>query len=239
MIGPDGPIAAPATVDLTVRAGFRTLRLEPLQGSKSCHSALCHLRSQWDTPDMVRSGASVVIAAVLAVLAALAAGCGGSPQARGHPSTPVSSTTTLATGSSTSTSVPAGAPTTTSPPASTTSALPTLTIASWTGRDPVTIYFSGDGGNVATGLTWSVWNPTEAIGHGTRQELSCVPDCAQGTATAYPVTLTLGGVVGGGFTSILEQTADGKGTAETFTSPHLAQGVCATDDEDSCVFVVP
>ncbi|MGD0880073.1 MAG: hypothetical protein ABSB09_00695 [Acidimicrobiales bacterium] len=114
-----------------------------------------------------------------------------------------------------------------------------MTIASWTGRDPVTVYFSGDAGNVATGLTWSVWNQTEAVGHGTRRELGCVPNCAEGTSTPYPVTLTLTDVTNGAFTSILEQTADGKGTTETFDSPPLAQGVCTTDNEDSCVFVVP
>jgi hypothetical protein len=82
-----------------------------------------------------------------------------------------------------------------------------------------------------------VWNQTEAVGHGTREELGCVPDCAQGTATPYPVTLTLADPVGGSFTSILEQTADGKGTTETFSAPHLAEGACTTSDENSCVFV--
>ncbi len=99
------------------------------------------------------------------------------------------------------------------------------------------IYFSGDAGNIATGLTWSVWNQTEAVGHGTREELGCVPDSAAGTATPYPVTLTLSSPRGGGFTSIVEQTADGKGTTDTFTAPHLAQGVCPDNDQAHCVFV--
>jgi hypothetical protein len=125
------------------------------------------------------------------------------------------------------------APATSAPPVL---SLPTLTIASWTGREPVTLYFSGDAGNVATSITWSIWDQTEAVGHGVRQELSCVPNCAQGTATPYPVTVTLNMPVDGAFTSIQEQTADGKGTAETFSPPEVP-GVCPNTNQDSCVFV--
>ncbi len=138
------------------------------------------------------------------------------------------------------TAVPAttAAPATTAPPAPVTTAPApaTLTIAGWTGRAPVRIYFSADAGNVATGLTWSTWTATEAVGTGSREELGCVPDCAQGSATAYPVTITLSDPVGGSFTTLVEQTADGRGTSETFTAPQLAQGVCPTDDEDTCHF---
>jgi hypothetical protein len=113
---------------------------------------------------------------------------------------------------------------------------PDVTIAGWTGRKPATIYFSGDAGDIATGLTWSVWNRTEAVGHGQRKELSCVPDCAQGTATSYPVTITLTKPVDGEFTSIVEQTADGRGTTETFTAPDLGQGACTNSATTSCRF---
>jgi hypothetical protein len=112
-----------------------------------------------------------------------------------------------------------------------------LTIGSWSGVKPVKIYFSADAGNVATTLTWSTWNQAEAVGNGTRAELSCVPDCAQGAATSYPVTLTLTDPVDGTFTTLVEQTSDGKGTSETFTAPDMAQGVCPNDDQNSCVFV--
>ena len=113
---------------------------------------------------------------------------------------------------------------------------PTVTIAGWTGRKPATIYFSGDAGDIATGLTWSAWNQTEAVGHGRRQELSCIPDCAQGTATSYPVTITLTEPVDGRFTTIVEQTADGRGTTETFTGPYLGSGACTNSDDASCIF---
>ena len=98
------------------------------------------------------------------------------------------------------------------------------------------IYFSGDAGDIATGLTWSIWDRTQAVGHGTRQELGCVPSCAEGTATEYPVTITMSDPVNGTFTFILEQTADGKGTTETFTAPDLGQGACTDSNEDSCLF---
>lgn len=167
----------------------------------------------------------------------LIAGCGASPLAVGHAPTttrPRSATTT--TSSSTAVSQ-AGGITNESTSAPPVPSLPTLTIASWTGREPVTLYFSGDAGDVATGITWSVWDQSEAIGNGVRQELGCVPDCAQGTATPYPVTLTLTMPVDGAYTSIQEQTADGKGTTETF-SPREVQGVCPNSDQNSCVFVV-
>jgi hypothetical protein len=114
-------------------------------------------------------------------------------------------------------------------------ALPIVTIGSWTGREPAIVYFSGDAGNIATGLTWT-WNQTKAVGHGTRDELGCVPNCAEGSATPYPVTLTLTAPVNGAFTSITEVTADGKGTAERFTAPDLGQGACENSNNNSCQF---
>jgi hypothetical protein len=169
----------------------------------------------------------------VAVMVLLAGGC-SSP-------TPSAHSTSTTTRPAPTTTVPSSR--TTVPAATSTSApngpLPTLTIASWTGREAAGISFSGDAGDIATGLTWSTWGQTEAVGHGTRNELGCVPNCAQGTATPNPVTLTLTDPVDGSFTSILEQTADGRGTSQTFTSPDLAEGVCPTNDETSCVFVGP
>jgi hypothetical protein len=133
------------------------------------------------------------------------------------------STTTTTTTTTTITTIP-------------TAALPTVTISGWTGREPTTIYFSGDAGDVATGLTWSRWDASEAVGQGIRNELGCIPDCAQGTSTPYPVTITMTNPVNGKFTTILEQTADGRGTTETFTEPYLGQGACTTSAPDSCVF---
>lgn len=49
----------------------------------------------------------------------------------------------------------------------------------------------GDGTIVANSLTWSYWGTTSATGHGTVNEVSCVPDCADGKDVAYQVTVAL------------------------------------------------
>ena len=49
----------------------------------------------------------------------------------------------------------------------------------------------GDGTVVANSVTWSQWGATTATGHGTVNEVSCVPDCADGKDVAYQVTVTL------------------------------------------------
>jgi len=111
-----------------------------------------------------------------------------------------------------------------------------VTIGHWTGREPAAIYFSGDAGDIATGLTWTVWNTTEAVGHGTRIVQGCIPDCAQGSQTPYPVTITLTRPVYGEFTAVLEQTTDPGATTEHFTAPELGQGACTSSDQASCRF---
>ena len=49
----------------------------------------------------------------------------------------------------------------------------------------------GDGTAVANGLTWSEWNASTAVGRGTVNEVTCVPDCADGRDVAYPVNVSL------------------------------------------------
>lgn len=58
--------------------------------------------------------------------------------------------------------------------------------------EPETIQLTcGDGTIVANGLTWSQWGSTTATAHGTVNEVSCVPDCADGKDIAYQVDVTL------------------------------------------------
>jgi hypothetical protein len=58
--------------------------------------------------------------------------------------------------------------------------------------EPSTIYLAcGDGEDIANGLTWSQWGTATATGQGTVNEVSCVPDCADGKDIAYPVDITL------------------------------------------------
>jgi len=58
--------------------------------------------------------------------------------------------------------------------------------------EPTTIQLTcGDGKIVANSLTWSQWGATTATGHGTVNEVSCVPSCASGKDVAYQVAVTL------------------------------------------------
>jgi hypothetical protein len=58
-------------------------------------------------------------------------------------------------------------------------------------HEPATIYMSGDGSLWAKNITWTGWGTTTAIGHGTAEANNCKPDCARGTYSAHPVTITL------------------------------------------------
>lgn len=101
--------------------------------------------------------------------------------------------------------------------------LPVAHFSNWTGRDPTIIYFSGDSGNIVSGLTWS-WTPTQAVGHGTWGYESCDPNCAQGTVTPYPAVVTLSGAVGGQFTKGVETTSGPHGFTQNFTLPNTSVG---------------
>src|ERR1019366_2771250 len=67
--------------------------------------------------------------------------------------------------------------------------------------------------NVVTALVWSSWNATGATGNGTVIIQDCNPNCAQGSQTPTPVTVTLGAVVGGYFTAMTESI---QGLAPTY-----------------------
>jgi hypothetical protein len=49
----------------------------------------------------------------------------------------------------------------------------------------------GSGGATASSLSWSQWTSEHAVGLGVVNILSCVPNCANGTESAYRVSLTL------------------------------------------------
>ena len=58
--------------------------------------------------------------------------------------------------------------------------------------EPTTIQLTcGDGTAVAGNLTWSEWNCGIAVGQGTVNEVSCVPDCADGKDLVYNAKFTL------------------------------------------------
>lgn len=58
--------------------------------------------------------------------------------------------------------------------------------------EPATIQLTcGDGTIVANDVSWSQWGSRTAVGQGSVNEVSCVPNCAQGKDVAYKVNLTL------------------------------------------------
>ena len=59
---------------------------------------------------------------------------------------------------------------------------------------PKTIGVSGDGSGFVTALVWSDWGSPRATATGTLKVDDCNPDCASGTYTSYPATVTLAGL---------------------------------------------
>jgi hypothetical protein len=92
-------------------------------------------------------------------------------------------------------------PTTTTPAAP----LPVFIAGSYWGRRPVAIYISADGGNIITHLQWSNWGYRSASANGTSNIQNCVPNCASGTDTPVPTSITLEDPSSGGyFTKLVE-----------------------------------
>ncbi len=58
---------------------------------------------------------------------------------------------------------------------------------------PKEITTSGDGSAYVDNLVWSGWGGSEATATGTLKLDNCTPNCAQGTYTGYPATVTLAG----------------------------------------------
>ena len=164
-----------------------------------------------------RTGATVGALALFGVGYAVgnltsSSGSAGHPLAGGsHPVTPTS-----AAPSTSVTSPPSSAPSSTAAPATappTTVPLPLLVIPAvsglvgYSGRYPRTVDFSGDAGNIVSRITWIQWGPSQAVGYGTWTYQDCVPDCASGSQTPYPATITLSQSAGGRYTKLVETTA--------------------------------
>lgn len=138
-----------------------------------------------------------ILALVVASCGVAVVGCGSTKVVTQET---VIQTHTVTVGNTTSTPT-TPATTTSSPPAG---QLPTVILGSYTGTEPKAIYFSGDGGNIVTGIKWSSWTPVSAIGQGTSNVQGCVPSCAQGTNTPVPTTVTFTGAQNGHFTHVSE-----------------------------------
>ena len=59
---------------------------------------------------------------------------------------------------------------------------------------PTQIVTTGDGSGYVKDITWSGWGNAAATGIGTLEADNCTPNCAQGTYTGYPATVTASGL---------------------------------------------
>jgi len=83
---------------------------------------------------------------------------------------------------------------------------------------PSRLSFTTDVRGLVTGITWSSWTATGAVGHGKQVRTDCVPTCATSTRHYAAATITLSKVSGGVFTRLVERV-DGRTT--TYSGTHL------------------
>ena len=57
-------------------------------------------------------------------------------------------------------------------------------------RKPAEMYLSGDGSLFIKNIRWSGWGTATATGHGTAMADNCQPNCAAGTFSHHPATIT-------------------------------------------------
>jgi hypothetical protein len=131
------------------------------------------------------------------------------------------------TASTSSSTTAASVTSTTSSSTAPSAAVPLLVTMGWSGVKPKIVDFSGDGGNVVTGVAWASWTAAGAVGQGTSGIQSCVPNCAQGKTKFVPTTIVLSDVIGNHFTHLIE-SRNGTTTVATYSDkqnwPIGAQG---------------
>jgi hypothetical protein len=87
---------------------------------------------------------------------------------------------------------------------------------------PRRITNSGDGSGFVTNLVWSDWGSPQATATGTEEVDDCNPNCAQGTYTGYPATVTVAGLTAYGtglaaYSTIVIQSSAAN-TTQTYTA---------------------
>jgi hypothetical protein len=177
-----------------------------------------------------RRGGYAVAGALAAAAAVAISGCGSSrslsPAADSHRAAAPRVTVTRTAGPQptvTVTEAPQGAQSGAQPP------LPVLFVpaAGYRGIEPSMIGFSGDAGNIVTGITWSSWTAEGATGTGISDIQGCVPNCAQGSETPVTTTISISAPVDGMFTAITEMRA---GASSTFSYPPAPGGPLWPED---------
>ena len=190
-----------------------------------------------------RTTAHLLAAGAAGVLALVLAGCGsGTPASsststtRSHATTSrpgttttvkPSTTTSTTSRSSTTTSPPATTSTTTTVPPSTTTTAAVPALVPLAGSTPLyrpsQFNYTQDGTGSVSNITWSTWSSAGATGTGTINLNDCVPNCASGTFTGYPATVTLSGASqtsqGYVFTQMVISAPGSPQPTQTFTIP--------------------
>jgi hypothetical protein len=97
-----------------------------------------------------------------------------------------------------------------------------LVAGAFDGTRPSVIQFSGDDGDVVTGIQWSSWGSKSATGRGTVGLDDCTPNCAEGTTRYVAATITLSAPDAKGEWTVITEADNGRTT--TFSlSGHWAQ----------------
>ena len=98
-----------------------------------------------------------------------------------------------------------------------------LVAGSYDGTRPSVIQFSGDDGDVVTGIQWSSWGRQRATGRGTVGLDDCTPSCAEGTTRYVAATITLSAPDANGEWTVITEAANGRTTTFSLAG-HWAQG---------------
>jgi hypothetical protein len=116
-----------------------------------------------------------------------------------------------------------GASAFTGPPASQPVGPVALVAGAFDGTRPSVIQFSGDDGDVVTGIQWSSWGDHSATGRGTVGLNDCTPSCAEGTTRYVAATITLSAPDAKGEWTVITESDNGRTTTFSLTG-HWAQG---------------
>jgi predicted Ser/Thr protein kinase len=200
--GTDGAVAATAAADAPTQIVLSRTWLLPV--APAAQYPLGARRASRQRVLLLLAGAAA-LAVVVGVAAAFLAAAPGRPSA-GPPATQTASPAS---------SVLRSAPSTPSASEAATTALPIVTIGSYSGRKPAMIGVSGDSGNVVQDIDWTSWTATSATGDGTSGWDNCVPNCASGTMTQVPTEVNFSAPVHGRFTQMRE-VRDGSAVFMTY-----------------------
>jgi hypothetical protein len=132
---------------------------------------------------------AVVIAAVAAIVIVLIVH-------RGPAATPVAAASSAAARTATASASATPPATVSATPAAvaadvTVCVSPVVSCSGQMRTEPAQVLVSADGSGYVHDLTWSGWGGATARGAGTLEVDNCSPNCAQGTYTGYPATVTL------------------------------------------------